>query len=1281
MSLVGHRIGALAAAGALAITGLSVGAALPAQAQEQRPVDQVDTLIGTGRGGDVVGTINEFPGATVPFGMTQFSPDTTSTYWGYSHDNDRSTGFSMTHSSAGCTAFGDIPILPTTTAPGSQPWYAAERIAHDSTEVGRPGYYTVRFPDTGVTAELSATTRTGIGRFTFSKDAPAYIHVRSGGSLNGNSDATATVSADLTTVTGSATTGNFCGKGNSYTIYYAATFSEPAKAAGTWSGDHVNADGVLTGKGGRSGAWLEFTGGHEVDVRIAVSYISVDGALANLRAESTGRSFDQIRSAAESEWDEALGRVEVSGGSADDTKMFYTSLYRALLHPNTFDDADGRYLGFDGKVHQLEPGQAAQYTNVSDWDTYRSLMPLQAMLFPDEASDLAQSLVNDAEQSGSFPRWKIANGTTGQMTGDSVVPLIVNAYVYGGQDFDTASALEYMVSSAMTGGQSSVTPSYLERSGADQYNRLQYGPQTSAFKGDHQIVGASITQEWSIDDFAIGRFAAALGDGATAGTFQTRSTWWRNIFNPAWNTVSPRNADGTFMDVRDALAQGFGQAGFDEGNSEQYLWLEPQDINSLVSAIGGKEAAAQRLDTFFTQTNVGANQPYMWAGNEVNFHIPWIYDYIGQPWRTQQVTDLVRKAHYAPTVNGMPGNDDLGAMSSWYLWTAMGLYPFTPGTTDLAVSTPVFEKVVLRPGAADAITITAPGAATNRYITGLSVNGRVTDRAWVDGADVLSGGTIAYSLAAQPDKSWATGADAAPPSYGEGGSTLLAGADCATLQLAPGGSGTCDIVVRNIGTSSVTLPASSGSSGGLDVSVPGATVAAGGLATVKATVVASAGVAGGSVSLPVALGSQGQETVAYVAVTVDAPTALSRAFTVVATAPEGDRGRTGNFDGSGASYRRDLLEQAGVAPGAEFTIPGTGMTATWPAAEVGQPDAAVPAGQKIAVAGNPTSIAFVGAARNGGQSAQGTVTYSDGSTAPFTLGLDDWVLPTGPNGTPNHGNVQLARISQRNTANGSQNEGAIIWVTPAITAPEGLTITGVVLPQADKQRIFAIASDAPDPTEPTDPTDPTEPGAPVDTSATLSVTPTSVAEGDSASVTATITVAATRAEGDTGAGTPAGTVDLVDGETVLAAGLVLGADGRVSVSLPADLAVGEHSLSAVFTPTDPDAFGPSTSDVVVVTVTAKSDPSDPTTPTDPTDPTDPGQPTDPADPGQPTDPAAPSEPGAVTPSPNASGQGQKDTDDGAALAHTGSLAIVLGGLSAVSLAAGLVTLHGRRRRS
>jgi predicted alpha-1,2-mannosidase len=772
------------------------------------PVDHVDTRIGTGTGGETVGEINNFPGAAVPFGMVQYSPDTTNTYAGYNYDNPLSTGFSMTHASVGCAAFGDISMLPTTTGIGSQPWNAWERIAHDDTELGVPGYYTVRFPATGVTAELTATTRTGVGRFRYPRNGrPALLHVRSGASLAGNSRATIQIGEDNTTITGWATSGGFCDRNNTYTVYFAMKFSQPFISYGTWDGYAVYA-GARGAASPHSGGYVEFPTGSVLEVRTAISYVGVDGARANLAAEGTA-SFDEVRAAASTEWNAALSRITVAGRDGDDVETFYTSLYRSLLHPNTFNDADGRYIGFDSVIHTVAEGKT-QYTNFSDWDTYRSLAPLQALLFPKQASDMAQSLVNDAEQSGSYPRWALANSATGEMTGDSVVPLIVNLYTYGAKDFDLKTALRYMADAATTGGVG--LNGYVERHGIDIYRQLGYAPETVG-------PGASLTLEWSVDDFTISRFADSLGDAATAAEFQNRAQYWQNLFNPTTRYISPRGLSGLFPDgpgFVDSPSR-FGQYGFDEGNAEQYVWWVPQNIAGLVTALGGRKAVAGRLDRFTKKLNEGPNEPYLWAGNEPGFAVPWLYNYVGQPSKTQRTVNRVRGL-FGAVPDGEPGNDDLGAMSSWYVWAALGLYPSTPGTPILTVNTPLFDRAVITLQAGQSIRISAPGASPPsrlKYIHGLAIDGRATEKTFLPESIIRTGGQLAYSLSAHSDEVWSTEESSVPPSFGAGSSAVTVNVSRPIVTIAPGGTATVKLDAQRMidGAGDYTVTGTSSNTG------------------------------------------------------------------------------------------------------------------------------------------------------------------------------------------------------------------------------------------------------------------------------------------------------------------------------------------------------------------------------------------------------------------------------------------------------------------------------------
>jgi predicted alpha-1,2-mannosidase len=781
--------------GALLLIAVTLASAVPTSydppAIVANPVEHVDTLIGTGTGGQRVGEINNFPGPSVPFGMVQYSPDTAGNYAGYDHGNRQATGFSMTHASVGCAAFGDISMLPTTTSIGSEPWDRTEEIAHDDTEVGVPGYYSVRFPATGVIAELTATTHTGVGRFSYpSNGRPALFHVNSGASLGGTSAANIAIGDDNTTITGSATSGGFCGKNNVYTVYFAMKFSQPFTSFGTWDGYSIFPDGrsSYSSYTGSSGGYVSFPTGSRVEVRTALSYVSLDGARANLAAEDTA-GFDDIRAAASKEWNAKLSRISIASADNGDTETFYTALYHSLLNPNTFNDVDGSYIGFDKDVHTAPAGHT-QYANFSDWDTYRGLAALHGLLFPDEASDMAQSLVNDAEQSGSFPRWALANTATAEMTGDSVVPLIVNFYAFGARDFDVHAALRYMVNAATEGGVG--RGGYVERPEIATYLERGYLPENANSCSGGAIPGASITLEWSVDDFAISQFADAIGDSAIATEFQNRAQYWQNLFNPTTRYISPRDAMGLFPPGPGVVEPGpgcFSQLGFDEGNAEQYVWYVPQNIAGLVTALGGRKTVANRLDRFTSQLNVGPEEPYLWAGNEPGFDVPWLYNYIGQPWRTQHLVDRVRSELFTPTPDGEPGNDDLGAMSSWYVWAALGLYPSTPGTSILTVNTPLFDRVVITLPAGKSIQMSAPGASgpyRMRYIKSLHIDGRPTDQTYLPESITHDGGELAFSLVPRPNKVWGTADSSAPPSFGAGSSAVTVNVSPAVVEITSG---------------------------------------------------------------------------------------------------------------------------------------------------------------------------------------------------------------------------------------------------------------------------------------------------------------------------------------------------------------------------------------------------------------------------------------------------------------------------------------------------------------
>ncbi|HUY95526.1 MAG TPA: GH92 family glycosyl hydrolase, partial [Terracidiphilus sp.] len=441
------------------------------RAQQPSPYDSVDTFIGTAGGG------NTFPGASLPFGMAQWSPDTNHEAW-YRYDEKSILGFSLTHiSGAGCPLYGDFAVLPVTgeltASPGKD--FAPYAAAFDhSKEEADPGYYAVTLAN-GVRVEITVAERAGIVRFIFPSGQPARLLVNAGssaesirgGSRDYNHNSIALDGKDGFSAVSRA--GHFCQSDSHYTIYAVGRFSKPFINKATWQDDAVMADAKSV-QGRHTGAWLDFGDVREVTLKVGISFVGNDGARNNLKKEMPDWSFDAVRARARAAWSEVLDRAAVEGGTADQRKIFYTGVYHSFLSPNVFSDEDGRYIGFDDKIHTLAGAQKAQYANFSDWDIYRNTVQWQALFFPERASDMDQSLVNDAQQSGQLPRWPAANDVTYVMGGDSPAPVIASSYAFGARNFDAETALKYMVKAATD------TENNRERPYLADYLKLGYIP-------------------------------------------------------------------------------------------------------------------------------------------------------------------------------------------------------------------------------------------------------------------------------------------------------------------------------------------------------------------------------------------------------------------------------------------------------------------------------------------------------------------------------------------------------------------------------------------------------------------------------------------------------------------------------------------------------------------------------------------------------------------------------------------------------------------------------------
>ncbi len=544
---------------------------------------------------------------------------------------------------------------------------------------------------------------------------------------------------------GSVRAGHFCDLGNTYTLYFDIRFNRPFTRTAGWQGSIMH-PGVRAVSGTRTGMAVTFPTGatRTVDLKIGLSYVSVRNAQQNMAAEDAGWSFARVQAAAQERWETVLSRARATGGSPTSERIFYTALYHAFLHPNVFSDSNGQYMGFDDRVHTA--GKRVHYANFSGWDIYRSEIQLLAYLLPHETSDMMHSLIDDAVQQGALPKWPVANGETGEMNGDAADPILANALAFGARGFPTQVALDYMVKGATSVG--TVRGGYEERPGLSQYLRFGYIPGFNPPE-IRPYGAAATTLEYNIADFAIAQMARDEGKMGVYRTFLARSHSWRSLFNPATGLIEPRLDGGAFP----ASINPTSLDGYVEGNALQYTWMVPHDLAELVRLIGGTQRVMSRLDPLFTRLNVGPTDPYDWAGNEPGFTLPWVYDFAGAPWRTQTVVRHIMVNRYTSTVGGLPGNDDLGALSSWYVWAALGLYPEVPGVAGWAVTSPLFPQVVLQGENGNVLVITARNAGAT-YIQAMRVDGRPQSRSWLPLRSLHRSSTLSFTLGASPNTRW-----------------------------------------------------------------------------------------------------------------------------------------------------------------------------------------------------------------------------------------------------------------------------------------------------------------------------------------------------------------------------------------------------------------------------------------------------------------------------------------------------------------------------------------------
>ncbi|MFG1809700.1 lectin [Streptomyces sp. NPDC049040] len=1087
--------GSLLGLAALPLQSMDSAAAAAAPSPVTDPASLVNPLIGTS------GAVNTFPGPDVPFGMMQWGPDTSphrAQGGGYEYDSTKISGFSLTHvSGPGCDVAGDVPILPVSGALSGNLSDAMAQFSH-SDEKTAVGSYTVT-DASGVTTELADTARAGLGRFTFPAGSAGNLLLKLSGGATQVDGTRVRVVSDRE-VSGSVDSGHFCGAANRYTLHFDIKFNRPFTTGGTWVGGTINPGATALTAGrtaapdsgagqdaplrerhftvpaspspvvhpaagasapatagtsargaaaapvtGANGMYLTFdtASSTAVTAAVGISYTSDANAAANLSSEVSGWNPDTLRTASHKAWNDVLGRIAVGGGSHEQQVQFYTALYHALLHPNVFSDDNGQYMGMDDQVHKLAKGQKAQYANYSGWDTYRSQTQLMAVVAPKVTGDIVTSMLNGYDQTGLLPKWASDNGESYVMVGDPGTSIIADAYAFGVRNFDSAHAFEAMEHEATTPNQ--------DRPGEAVRDAKGYLPLDENDYGCCNFYGPVSTQlEYDSADYALASFAKALGRTADYTRFATRAQDWMNVFNPQTGYMQGRNKDGSF-------AGGFTPGtsnGFVEGTSAQYTPMVPFDLRQLITARGGAAAYSSYLDSLLDSIDKpGGTDADL--SNEPSLEIPWEYDYLGQPWKTQAAVRQAQTKLYFNAPVGSFGNDDLGAMSSWYVWSSLGMYPETPGTDTLALGSPAFPVARVTFGNGKQVTLNAPQAAPDApYVQALDVKGKEWNTAWLTFDQFRSAKTLDFALATQPSTSWASGQDAAPPSDTTGGQRVLAatGPTSDGLVVAPGAGGDATLRLTNLGSKAVTVDWTATADPGVTVGTAFGSLAVPASDTAQAEVPVTAGDKEGAYSVSFALTdhtSGADLGSATLRVAVAQPGELWPYESNEGVYPDGTH-FAGGFDGGGWAYSQNALTAAGVSSGGKVTADG--ITYDWPTTASGQPDNLEVAGQTVPQPAGSSGafLGLLGSATNAPTDGSGvpgelTVTYTDGSTAKATVAFSDWTL-NGGSSKALPGNTAAAVSAYRNTASGGRDGVKAYVFSVKVPIDPAKTVASLTLP-------------------------------------------------------------------------------------------------------------------------------------------------------------------------------------------------------------------------------------------
>ncbi|PSL25281.1 GH92 family glycosyl hydrolase [Dyadobacter jiangsuensis] len=733
---------------------------------QKMPVDYVATMIGTApsatesakahseAGSELKG--QTIPAVGVPNGMTQWTPQTRSTETKciapFYYNDNKFQGFRGTHWLNGSCVqdYGSVTVMPLSGELTTNPEKRASLFSHEK-EQSTPDYYSVWLQDHQINAEVTALARTALMRFKFESGEESFIIIEPN---SDEGEGFVEVLRERGEIVGYNPVHRiYQGSGQPAGIsgYFVIKFDKKFMQSGVWLGDTITPMGrILTGKGNREklGAYVGFGDEKQViTVRIGTSFTSIEGARANLEKELGTKPLEAVRKSAREAWNEALGKVKVTG-SDHDKVLFYSALYRTKLSPRLFSDVDGSYPSFGGGTPLQKAEGFDYYCDFSMWDTFRAAMPLEIMLEPKRAGDMVQSLVKKAEQGGWMPIFPCWNHYTAAMVGDHALSVIADAYAKNVRNFDVNSAYQFLHKNAFeVNANAKSYEAGQGRRALKSYLQYGYVPlEDSVWQAFHKREQVSRTLEYAYDDFCLSTLATGLGKKEDADQLRSRALNYRHVIDPSTGYARGRYADGRWIAHFDPFAK---RASFiTEGSPAQYTWFVPQDIAGLQKIMGGKNRFIAKLDTLF-------DQGHYWHGNEPNHQIAYLYAFAGQPWKTQQWTRTIIRSEYDTSVGGLSGNEDGGQMSAWLAFSMMGFYPVAPGTDQYVLGSPVFEEISIETGKNRKFTVKAKGVSDNaRYIQSATLNGKPFTRTYITHGELLKGGSLVLQMGDKPNKEW-----------------------------------------------------------------------------------------------------------------------------------------------------------------------------------------------------------------------------------------------------------------------------------------------------------------------------------------------------------------------------------------------------------------------------------------------------------------------------------------------------------------------------------------------